>query len=500
MSIEKYDLVVLGSGPAGFSAAMRAIDFKKSVCIIEANHLGGAGIMNGALTSKAMWELSRDFSIASSVTRGYRASGLNVEYDKVQKTVIQAAKQKQLQMLSQIETYSKASENSGNITLKYGWGKFLDSNTVEIISHDKIEQVKGDNFIIATGSRPRPMPDVEVDNERIIDSDGIMNLKEFPERMIIIGSGIIGCEYATIFSNYNQTEVHLLDRQHKVIPYEDDDVSDFVSKGLEKNGVIIHHTANLRTIRKRSDCLEVVLDYQDGHSKVIEVDVAVVAVGRIPNLDNLGLENVNIKTTERGYLDINEACAIDNFKSCNIFAAGDVSGHAQLYSVGELQGRFIVEALYGNLEFPLDYSNMSTLMFFKPAVAAVGLNEKACKSQNIPYKVATYSNSLINRAIAMRASDGFVKIIVSDDGENRILGMRAAGPQASTLITSIAYQISQKGTLKDIRKNVHPHPSISEGVQECLRVFEGKSIYKPQAFPDFIKLESWHPEVVKENS
>jgi len=494
MSQEKYDLIVIGSGPAGFSAATRAIDFKKSVCIIEANHLGGAGIMNGALTSKAMWELSKDFNIASSVNRGYRASGLFADYKQVQKTIIQAAKQKQLQMLSQIETFSQKTENHGNIKLKYGWAKFIDSHTIEIDKNGQKEQICGENIIIATGSRPRNMPDIEIDQERIVDSEGIMNLKEFPERMIIIGSGIIGCEYATIFSNYNQTEVHLLDRQHKVIPYEDDDISEFVSKNLEKNGVIIHHTANLRTIRKRSDCLEVVLDYQDGHSKVIEVDVAVIAVGRIPNLDNMGLENVNIKTTEKGYLNINEACAIDNFKSCNIFAAGDVSGHAQLYSVGELQGRFIVEALYSNLKFPLDYSNMSTLMFFKPEVAAVGMNEKTCQKRNIPYKVATYSNSLINRAVAMRATDGFIKIIVSDDAENRILGMRAAGPQASTLITSIAYQITQKGSLKDIRKNVHPHPSISEGVQECLRVFEGKSIYKPQAFPDLIKLKSWKPD------
>jgi dihydrolipoamide dehydrogenase len=492
--MEQYDLVVLGSGPAGFSAAMRAVDFNKSVCLIEANHLGGAGIMNGALTSKTMWELSRDYAIASAVNRGYRVSGLNVDYNKVQKTIVQAAKQKQLQMLSQIETFSEKKNGYGNITLKEGWAKFLDNHRVEITKDNRKEIVKGDNFIIATGSRPRHIPDIEVDQKRIIDSDGIMDLKEFPERMIIIGSGIIGCEFATIFSNYNQTEVHLLDRQHRVIPYEDDDLSDFVSHNLERNGVTIYHTANLRTIRKHEDCLEVVLDYQDGHSAVLEVDVALIAVGRAPNLDNLGLENVGITTTSRGYLNINEVCATDDFKSCNIFAAGDVSGHAQLYSVGELQGRYIVEALYGDLEYPLDYSNMSTLMFFRPEVAAVGLNEKACQKKGISYKVAIYSNSLVNRAVAMRATNGFVKIIVSDDGEDRILGMRAAGPQASTLITSIAYQITQRGSLKDIRQNIHPHPSISEGIQECLRVFDEKSIYKPKAFPDLIKLKYWKPD------
>ena len=491
--MEHYNLIVLGSGPAGFSAAMRAVDFGKRVCMVEAKHLGGIGIINGALTSKTMWELSQDYFIAASVKRGYRASHLVVDYNQVQKTIIQAAKQKQLQMLSQIETFAHKKGDQGCITIKWGWGQFIDHNTIKVTRKGKEELITAENIIIATGSHPRHIPGIEVDQERIIDSDGIMNLKEFPERMVIIGSGIIGCEFATIFSNYNQTEVHLLDRQHRVIPYEDEDLSNMVFHNLEKNGVTIHHTANLRTIRKHSDFLEVVLDYQDGHSKVLEVDVALVAIGRIPSLQNIGLEKVGITPTKEGYLDINEVCATTNFKSCNIFAAGDISGHAQLYSVGEQQGRHIVESLYGNLDYPLDYSNMSTLMFFKPEVAAVGLNEKMCRKNDIPYKVATYSNSLINRALAMRATDGFVKIIVSDDGKDRILGMRAMGPQASTLITSIAYQIKQKATLKDIRQNIHPHPSISEGIQECLRVFDKRSIFKPNAFPDLIKLNHWKP-------
>ncbi len=491
--MDKFDLVIIGSGPAGFSAAMRAIDFKKSVCIIEAKHIGGAGIMNGALTSKTMWELSRDYSIAGMVTRGYRASGLTVNYGQVRKTVMQAAKTKQLQMLSQIESFARPTDKYGSITLKRGWAKFIDSSTVSIERNGEIEMVTGENFIIATGSRPRSIPGIEIDQKYIVDSDGIMNLKKFPERLLIIGSGIIGCEFATIFSNYNQTEVHLLDRQHRVIPYEDRDVSQFVSDNLEKNGVTIHHTANLRSIHKNSEGLEVVLDYQDGHSTVLEVDAALVSVGRVPNLENIGLENVGITPTERGFLNINEECAINDFKACNIFAAGDISGFAQLYSIAEEQGRYIVEALYGSLDYPLDYSNMATLMFFKPAVAAVGLNEKACRKKGIPYKVATYSNTLVNRAIAMCNTSGFVKIIVAGDGTDRILGMRASGPQASALITSIAYQISQKRSLKDIRHNIHPHPSISEGVQECLRIFDEESIFKPQAFPHLIKLETWHP-------
>lgn len=493
--MENYDLIVIGSGPAGYAAAMKGVDYQKRVCLVEGNHLGGAGIMNGALTSKTMWELSQDFAIAASVNRGYRASGLTVDYRKVRKTVLQAAKKKQYDMLSQIETFSESNGNKGNITLKRGWATFVSKTCVEIVNNETTERIAGKDFIIATGSMPRELPNIPFDQKRIISSDGILNLTEFPERMMIIGSGIIGCEFATIFSNFNQTEVHLLDRSHRVIPYEDDDVSRFVSNNLEKNGVIIHHTANLRTIRKYDDYLEVVLNYQDGHSKVVEVDVVLVAIGRIPNLKNLGLKNIEVSTTKRGFLRINEICLIkDNPNKSHFFAAGDVTGHAQLYSIAEHQGRYSVKGIYDHTIYPSDYSTMSTLMFFKPEVAAVGMNEKMLQSKGIPYRMAFYSNDLVNRTIAMRNTSGFVKVLVSDDHEHKILGMRAAGPQASAFIVSIAHLINQGNSLQQVMKVIHPHPSVTEGIQECFRVLCGESIFKPKAFPELIKVRCWKPE------
>jgi len=495
--MEKFDIIVIGSGPAGFSAAMRALDFGKNVCIIEKNEIGGAGVMNGALTSKTMWELSADYSVAANVDRGYRASSLIVDYDKVRKTIIEAAKEKQYQILSQIATYAKDKKCNGSLTLKLGHAKFIDKNNIEITDkYDVKEIVWGDFIIIATGSLPREYAGLPVDQERIIDSDGVLNLKKFPERMLIIGSGIIGCEFATIFSNFKQTKVHLLDRTNKVLPYEDDDVSNFVSKNLESNGVTIHYTANLRTILKKENFLEVVLDYEDGHSKVIEVDVALIAIGRDPNTKGLGLKNIGLNACQRGSIKIDKLCAttLEN-TDCNIYAAGDVTGSAQLYSVAELQGRYAVKAITKQNHFPLDYSNMSTLMFFKPEVAAVGMNEKMLQKKGIPYKMAWYSNALVNRTIAMRSTTGFIKIMVSDDSEERILGMRAAGPQASAFIVSIAHFINQEIKLSDVMKTIHPHPSVTEGIQECLRVFEHKSVFKPAAFPEYIKLKSWKPEV-----
>ncbi len=493
--MEHFDVIVIGSGPAGYTAAVRALDFSKNVCIIEAKELGGAGVMNGALSSKTLWELSHDYSVAASIDRGFRASGLIVDFQKVRKSTIAAAKTKQLQMLSQIETFSRQKNENGSLSLKHGHARFLNNREIEILKNNgEKELLSADYFVIATGSKPREYPGIEVDQERIFDSDGILNMKKFPERLIIIGSGIIGTEFATIFSNFKQTEVHLLDRAHRVIPFEDDDVSDFVSENLENNGVIIHHTANLRSIKKHKDYLEVVLDYADGHSKVLEVDAALISIGRVPNTENLGIENLGIEPNERGFLEIEANCLLKNSSGANnIYAAGDVTGYAQLVSVAELQGRYASKAMINKNRYPLDYSNMSTLMFFKPEVAAVGMNEKQAQKAGIAYKAAYYSNELVSRAIAMRNTKGFVKIIVSDDKEEKILGMRAAGPQASAFIVSIAHLINQGNSLNDVMRVVHPHPSITEGIQECLRILQNKSVFKAKSFPELIRVWNWKP-------
>ncbi len=263
---------------------------------------------------------------------------------------------------------------------------------------------------------------------------------------------------------------------------------------MEKNGVKIHYTANLRTIKKYSDYLEVVLDYEDGHSTVIEVDVALVSIGRVANLQNLNLDNIAVETNERGFLDIDNNCVLKTYPDgCNIFAIGDITGYMQLVNIAEIQGRYVIEKIYGKTKKNLDYSNMSTLMFLKPEVAAVGLNEKQAKERNIAYRAALYSNELVGRAIAMRSMNGFVKLLISNDGSEKILGMRAAGPQVSALIVSVAHLINQGNSLQEAMKLIHPHPSISEGLQECMRLFKNESIYKPKAFPEYIKVWEWAP-------
>ena len=487
----KYNVCVIGCGSAGFAAAMRSYDFNNHVCIVEGNSVGGAGIADGALSSKTMWELSKDFSIAKRVDRGYRASNLSVDYEKVRDNVFSAVREKEYQIRSQIETFSKKDGSTKSLTLIEGWGKFSKDKTLIVSKHNgEVVEIEADDFIIASGSHPRKHPTLEVDGKRIITSDHILKLKKFPREILIIGAGVVGCEFATIFADFGQTKVHLLDSQARVIPFEDDDVSDYANQMLEDIGVHIHHRASLRGISKHDNHIDITLDYKDNHTEVISVDTILISIGRVASVKKLGLENIGVSISDRGTLITDEQCRVCD----NIYAAGDISGHNALVNVAEMEGRFAAKAIESKIAYPLRYRNMSTIMFFNPEISAIGLNEKECREQQIAYRVVFYKHALVSRAIAMRDTSGFFKMIVSDEDEPHVLGMRAAGPQSAASIMYIATLMDHDTSLGEIMKTVHPHPSITEGIQECIRILLGKSIFKPEAFPQFVSFKSWRPE------
>jgi len=491
--IDTFDLCVIGAGPGGVAGAMRAIDAGRHVCLIEGDEIGGTGVKWGALASKTMWELAKDYAVAAKTDRGYRCSDLRVDYQAVRDTVIEAVKEKQYQLLSQIETFARGHwKGPGSIKYLRGWGRFSGPDRVAVdLAEGGTEEIAADHFLLCTGSKPRHFDHIEVDQQRIFDSDGIFQLERFPRRLMIIGAGVTGCEYATIFSNFGQTNVFLVDHQEQVIPYEDEDVSDFVSTNLERHGVKIFHSTKVRDIVRKPQHLEVVLDFDDGHATVVEVDAALISIGRDPYIHKLNLEKAGLKPDAAGYLD----CDPDGCLGSNIYAAGDVTHRPALVNMATMESRHAVKHMFNLPARPLSFPNMSTVMFFYPAVAAVGLNEKACRRKKIAYRVATYANALLPRAIAMRATSGFAKIIVSDDDTQKILGMRAAGPQVSSTIMSIALLIDQDKNAMDALGTMFPHPTMSEVIQECLRLLSGKSLYRPEAFPELLKIRRWRPEV-----
>jgi dihydrolipoamide dehydrogenase len=484
--MEHYDLCVIGGGPAGYAAAMRAIDYGKKVILIEKNKIGGAGVYDGALASKTLWELSQKVKAVNEqiVSQGRRR--FEITWQEADKTVQEALFERKFQYSCHIKLLQTESIDA-LFTYEKGFATMLDPNTVEINKGNEKKTIKTDYIVIATGSRPRHLPNIEVDEKIIMTSDGIHHIDEFPKSMVIVGAGVIGCEYATMFSNFGKTKVHIIDRADQILPFEDDDISELVASNLKSRGVVIHHKSKLERLEVIDGEVEYELSYDDGRKEIIRVEKALLSVGRVPNIEGIGLENTGVKMSNRG-VHIGDDDTQTNIP--NIFAVGDVSGRLALVNVGELEARHAVEKIFGNNTERLSYDNVSTIMFLDPEVAAVGLNEKQCIAQDIPVKVAKIDFSCISRAIAMRKTQGFFKIIVTNDDEMKILGMRAIGEHASSAIQAVALLIKMGKGIEELSELIHPHPSIIEGIQECVRMLLNKSVFKSSVFKDKLKCYS----------
>jgi dihydrolipoamide dehydrogenase len=354
--------------------------------------------------------------------------------------------------------------------------------------------IHAEHIVIATGSKPRKLPEIPVDEEHILTSDGIFSLPAQPQSIVIIGAGVIGCEFATIFANLGGTRVHLIDRAERILPFEDEDVSEVIAKGLERKGVVIHRSAKLEHIAVVNGQVEYLLSYPDGRTETVTVEKALLSVGRTPVIHGLGLETAGVVfDPQRGapVLQGNQTSVP------HIHIVGDATGSNMLVNLGEMQARYVVAKAFGQDPKPVSYDNVSTIMFLDPEVAGVGLNEQQCRKQGIAYRMARIDYSCLARAIAMRRTKGFFKLLVTHDADMRVLGMRAVGEHASSAIQAVALMIRLGTPIAELACLVHPHPSITEGVQECARMLLGRSIFKPSVFSDRMRCTAWTPEVAR---
>lgn len=473
--MKKYDLVIIGAGPSGYAAAMRALDFRKKTLLIEKNKVGGAGVTNGALSSKTWWELSRETAAFRRNLRRFNMDAPSVNYHEIQREV-RLAVQERKSMLEEHMVALGSSNYAHLLEFKYGCAKLLSQHEVEIVDKDSKETVIADYIILATGSRPRYLPGLPIDEKIVMTSEGIENMTDFPESMVIVGAGVIGCEYATIFSGFGKTKVHLIDKGDRILPFEDEDVVQIIERNMEKNGVLIHRNSQLSKMEIVDDHVRYWLEYNDGGSEVFDVEKALVSVGRVPNFENLWDDSVAIHIDKRGVEDNDTQTNISN-----IFAVGDLTADISLVNVGELEGRYAVERIFGKPKRKLVYENISNIMFLHPEVAGVGLNETQAREKGIDYKVVTLDYSCIPRAIAKRNTQGFIKLLVTHDQDMKILGMKVVGNHASSAIQAVALLISMNKGIEELAECVHPHPSITEGIQECVRMLMGKSLFKPTA-------------------
>jgi dihydrolipoamide dehydrogenase len=501
--VKRYDLGVIGGGPAGVAAAIRAVDLGKRVVLVDAGPLGGAGIFDGALSSKTFWHLAMDFARACRNDRGYEGSGLSASWKAVQAQVTAACSEAQQLIARQLAALASPAPGRGTCEIVHGRGAFVARDVVQVDGlQGRNESFAADRFLLAVGSRPRVPGNITVDGERVVTSDQIERVTELPRRLAIIGAGVVGCEYATIFALLGGTSVELFDRQSRILPFEDADVSAVVASRFADIGVHVHRKAKIEnahaiaspglagarsTPEGRAESnegeAEVVWTDEHGARQTRRYDRVLVATGRAPATSGLGLARagVEVDPSSGGVI-----CDDTHTSASHVWAAGDVTPDLMLANLAEIEARHSVEDMYGMDPPAIVREAQSAIYFLSPEVASVGLNEQMAREKGIRYRAAIVSNALNRRNIAMRAPTGFVKLLVRPDG--RLLGLRVVGPQAGTCIQGVALLIGQGGGLDAVERCVHPHPAVTEGVLEAARLLLGRSLFKPDAMDGLCRI------------
>lgn len=471
-AVDRYDLCVIGGGPAGVAGAIRAADLGKRVALVDAGPLGGAGIFDGALSSKTLWHLAADFTRARRSDRGYDGTALTCSWPAVRTEVAAACREAQALLTRQLAALA------GSIDRVEGRARFVARDT--ILAGGR--RVSAEKFLIAVGSKPRVPGNLAVDGVRVVTSDHIEHVPELPKRLAIIGAGVVGCEYATVFAHLCGTQVELFDRQPRILPFEDEDVSAVVAQRFAAIGVHVHKSAKIDRVTVVGDEAEVAWTDESGAAQTRRYDRVLVATGRVPATAELGLDVAGVA------LDPGGGITVDGTRSRapHVWAAGDVTPDLMLANLAELEARHAVEDMYGLDPPAIVHEAQSAIYFLSPEVAAVGLNEQMAKAKGIRYRAAVVSNALNRRNLAMRSTVGFVKLLARPDG--RLLGLRVVGPQAGTCIQGVALLIGQGGTLDAVERCVHPHPAVTEGVLEAARLLLGTSLFKPAAMDGLCRI------------
>jgi dihydrolipoamide dehydrogenase len=496
--MERYDLAIIGGGPAGHAAAMRALDLGMRVILVERDRIGGTGIYNGALASKTLWEMAMRVSATNELMRKRGREPLKLEWEEVNKALQEAMFERKYLYSCHMQLLAEQRDEHGRPRFSYERGEAVTiaPHVVEIRRPIGDRHIEAAHIIVATGSRPRTTAELPCDGVNVLTSDQIFDLEAPPESIVIVGAGVIGCEFATIFSNLGRTRVHIIDRVDRILPFEDADVSELVAREMERRGVIIHRNAKLERLTVQPEAaatsrVTYELSYPDGRRESFTVEKALLSIGRVANTDRLGLELAGVAMDDRRQPLLTGTAT----SQPHIHIVGDATGTNMLVNLGELEGRHAVEMLAGLRTDQPSYANMSTIMFLDPEVAGVGLNEQECRARGIPYRMARIDYSCLARAIAMRRTRGFFKVLVTDDEEMRVIGMRAVGEHASSAIQAVALMIRQGTPVRELAELLHPHPSITEGVQECARMLTGTSIFKPEVLGDKLRCTRWAPAV-----
>lgn len=465
--MEQFDVIVIGSGPGGYIAAIRSAQLGFKTAIVEKyKTLGGTCTNVGCIPSKAWLDSSERYHelTHSFDVHGITASGVKLDVvkmgDRVAKVV--ADNTSGLNFLMK----------KNKITVFQGLGSFKDKNTISVKGETETKEIQGKNIIIATGSKPSSLPNVKIDKERIITSTEALKLKEVPKHMIVIGGGVIGLEMGSVFKRLG-AKVSVVEFADSIIATMDADLGKELNKVLKKDGMEFYLGHGVTDVIRNENELTVKAKAKaDGAVVELKGDYVLVAVGRRPYTDGLNLEAAGLKVDERGRVAVN-----DHLQTAvpHIFAIGDVVKGAMLAHKAEEEGVFVAESIAGQKPH-VNYNLIPGVVYTWPEVSAVGATEQELKQNGVQYKVGKFPFVASGRARASNEKDGFIKVL-ADKNTDEILGVHMIGPRVADLIAEAVIAMEFRASAEDIGRSCHAHPTYAEAFKDaCLAASENRAL------------------------
>ena len=467
---EHFDLVVIGGGPGGYVAAIRAAQLGfKTACIEGRGALGGTCLNIGCIPSKALLHSSELYHQArhKMVEHGIKIKGVDLDLDAMMKHKSKIVKD----LTTGIEFLFKKNK----VTYIKGWGKIIAPNQIEVTQEATIKVVNAKSILIATGSEVTPLPGIEIDEKRILSSTGILKLDKVPKKLVVIGGGVIGLEMASLWSRLG-AEVCIVEFLNHITPGLDLELAKTFQRTLKKQGITFelgHKVVRIEKEDKATGALSIHIEKSaGGGERRLEADTVLVAIGRRPYTQGLGLEALGIALNERNQVKIDESFET-NVKG--IYAIGDAVRGPMLAHKAEDEGVCIAEILAGQKPH-INYDAIPSVIYTNPEVACVGKTEEELKKADIAYKVGKFAFAANARARAIGETEGYVKIL-ADAKSDRVLGAHIMGPSAGELIQEIVAIMEFGGAAEDIARICHAHPTLFEAVKEAALAVDKRQIH-----------------------
>jgi dihydrolipoamide dehydrogenase len=460
-----YDLIVIGSGPGGYSAAIRAGQYGLKTALVERQpRLGGTCLLVGCIPTKALLQTADVWQrFVHSDDEGIHCENPRLEYLKVKERK-DGIVTKHSNGVAMLLKRAKVERITGHATLK-GGGK------VEVKSDSGVQTLEAKNIIIATGSEARMLPGMQPDAEFILTNIEILNLTAVPKSLAIIGAGAVGVEFASIFSRFG-TDVTVIEMLPRIVPVEDEDVSKELERNFRKQKIRVETGARAENIRKTGNSVKLTLTTKDGKQEELEVEKLLVAVGRKPNTENLGLENTKVEL-DRGFIktDPHQLTA-----EPGVYAIGDVvAGTPQLAHVATREGMIAVAHMAGKPATPINRNRIPGCTYTQPGIGSVGLTEAQARAQGRQVKIGRFPFAGDSRATILGHHEGFIKV-VADEKLGEILGVHIIGPEAYELIGEAVTAMEAEATVDVMMQTIHAHPTLYEAMGEAFNAVYGLSI------------------------